>query len=176
MELLNKFYYVLNAFEMKNIELPLFYNSKVGIRFDIGDSIDSDSLNDKYINDCYERANKILDSLDYQPDILALKLYFDKQSSLEKDIKRIIELVGLTLPQVVDKKETEEKNNIAILLWDLSKTSISKEKLLKEILKSEIGGESLLSSSVFWICCESNIIFHSDVPSIKKLNFLWKFF
>ena len=46
------------------------------------------------------------------------------------------------------------------MLWDLSKVVVSKEKLLREILKSDIGGESLLTSSVFWICCESNIIFH----------------
>ena len=169
MDLLNEFYSVLNSLEMTNVEQPLFYNSKVGLRFDIGDSSDidtystNDTINQKYIDYCYERTNKILNCLGCSPDILAIKVHFDNSKSLDKDINTITKSAELPFPDVVDKKEIEEhreKTNIAILLWDLSKTSISKEKLLKEILKSDIGGECLFSSSVFWIYSENNIIFH----------------
>lgn len=183
MNLSNKFYSVLKSFEIETIKLPLSYNSKAGIRFDIGDSSKIDvysknqDVNLKYVDYCYNRANKILNCLDFKFDILAIQLCFFDESSLNKDIKSIISTVKLPMPEIIDKKEISEdgeKTNIATLLWDLSKSSVSKEIILKEIIKSDLGGENLFNSTVFWLCSKNNIIFNlyddrgADLVAVEK--------
>lgn len=165
----NCFYQTLNALGMHGIEFPVFYTARIGIRFDIGDSSGFDvyskkhTVNPLYIDHCLYRVTQIMDSLPNLPDILAIQLYFMNEHELQKEIKDILSVTKLPYPHETDKNETildGKPTNVAILLWDLSIINFSKETLLKEVIVSDLGGEHLLTASVFWVWSNSNIMFH----------------
>ncbi|MBO5021195.1 MAG: DUF3885 domain-containing protein [Clostridia bacterium] len=169
MTLLNRFYNTLNNFGMQDIEYPIFYSAKIGIRFDIGDSSELEvyskkhTINPLYIEHCLNKTTQILGSLNPEPDILAILLYYVDENELEKDIKTVLSVANLQPPHEINKKEIIEDDdvcNTALLLWDLSTTNFSKENLLKEIIISDLGGEHLFTASVFWICSDNKIMFH----------------
>ncbi len=169
MNLSNCFYHILNAFGMNNIELPVFYSTQIGIRFDIGDSSDFDvyskkrTVNPLYIEHCLNRTTQLMNSLSNPPDMLAIKLYYVDEQGLKEEIKDILSVTKLPYPHEIDKREIildDEQSNTAMLLWDLSTTNFSKEVLLKEIIVSDLGGEHLLTASVFWLWSNYKIMFH----------------
>lgn len=164
MDLTNRFYTTLKALGMDGIEHPVFYKSQIGIRFDIGDSSDIEvhskkhTVNPLYIDHCLNRTTRIMNSLSAQPDILAIQLHYVDQQRLKEEIKDILSVAELPYPDEIAKKENEP-TKFAVLLWDLSKVDFSKETLLKEIVVSDLGGEHLLASSVFWIWSSDRIMF-----------------
>ena len=82
---------------------------------------------------------------------------------MKKQIKDILSVTKLPYPHETDKNETildGEPTNVAILLWDLSIINFSKETLLREIIISDLGGEHLLTASVFWIWSNDHVMFH----------------
>ncbi len=168
---------------MKEIEFPIFYSSKIGIRFDIGDSSDVEvyskkhSINPLYIEYCINKTTKIISSLKDSPNILAILLYYIDEKELEKDIKNILSITDLPYPAEIDKRKItfdDEDCDTALLLWDLEKTNFSKEALLKEIIISDLGGEHLFTASVFWLWSNNKIMFHlyddrgADLVASKK--------
>lgn len=154
---------------MNGIEFPVFYSTQIGIRFDIGDSSDLEvytnnrAFNPLYIEHCLNRTTKIMNSLPDAPDILAIQLYYIDEHGLKESIKDVLSVTKLPHPHEIDKKEDvidDWQENTAVLFWDLSKTSFSKETLLKEIVISDLGGEHLLTASVFWVWTNHKIMFH----------------
>lgn len=169
MDLSNCFYHTLNSFGMKDIEFPVFYSTPIGIRFDIGDSSDLDvyskkhTVNPLYIEHCLNKTNQIMNSLSAPPDILAIRLYYIDEQELKAKIKDILSVTKLPYPHEIDKREVileDDQGNTAMLFWDLSITDFSKEVLLKEIIISDLGGEHLLTASVFWLWSNCKIMFH----------------
>lgn len=154
---------------MNGIEFPIFYSAQIGIRFDIGDSSDLEvyinkrTFNPLYIQHCLDRATQIINSLPDAPDILAIQVNYIDEQGLKRSIKDVLSVTKLPQPQEIDKKEIhvdDWKENTAVLLWDLSKTNFEKETLLKEIIISDLGGEHLLTASVFWVWTNHKIMFH----------------
>lgn len=183
MKLSDRFYHTLNAFGMNGIEFPVFYSARIGIRFDIGDSSDFDvysekhTVNPSYTEHCLNRAMKIIDSLSNPPDILAILLYYDDEQGLKEEIENILSVIKLPYPHEIDKRRPvpdDKQINTALLLWDLSTTNFSKETLLKEIIVSDLGGENLLTASVFWVWSNDEMMYHlyddrgADLVASKK--------
>ncbi|MBE6788532.1 MAG: DUF3885 domain-containing protein [Ruminococcaceae bacterium] len=169
MNLTNRFYCTINTFGMNGIEFPIFYSAKIGIRFDIGDSSEVDvyskkhTVNPLYIEHCLNRATEIMNSLSNQPDILAIQLYYSDDKRLKRDIKKVLSVTKLAEPHEIDKSKIildDKQIDTAVLLWDLSKIDFSKEDILKEIIISDLGGEYLLTASVFWVWSNKKIMFH----------------
>lgn len=187
MTLSNRFYQTLHTFGMNGIEFPVFYSTPIGIRFDIGDSSqiniysENNTLNPLYIDYCLDRATQIMNALSDPPDILAIQLFYLDETGLKSDINDVLSVIKTPHPHEIDYREKiidDEICNTAILLWDLSKLHFSKDILLKEIIASDLGGEHLLTSSVFWVWSKDEIMFHlyddrgADVVASKKASII----
>lgn len=169
MKLSDRFYHILDTLGMDDIQYPVFYSAPIGIRFDIGDSSDFDvyckkrTVNPLYIKHCLNKSTQIMDALSSPPDLLAIRLYYADESGLDEEIADILSSAKLPYPQEITKREIiqdDEQSKIAMLFWDLGIAQLSKERLLKEIIISDLGGEHLLTASVFWLWSGSNIMFH----------------
>ncbi len=164
---------VLKALGVAAVNHPLFYNSKVGIRFNIGGNgnkiyTDDETVNPQYIIACLDRAKKIYNELPLKPDILIIEGVLDENeisceaANIEGFIDLIRAFTNLPFPDEINKsvccdgKDFFEK---VFLCWSLE--DFNPEKLLEEIIKSDFGnGCYALSSSVYFVNTENNTIFH----------------
>lgn len=153
----------LDNIGLNNKELinPVFYNSPVSIRFEIGvsDKEFSDFQSAEYINRAFIRAKRIYESLPAKPTILRIDSYDEQTKALESAFAK------LKLPldyQKVDSEFADENDIIhkSSFYWDLSLFELDFELLLKEVIKSELGGMCFLSSSVFFADTKNDVLFH----------------
>jgi hypothetical protein len=172
---------------MGKLEPPIFYNAPNGIRFEIGGSepiyLDTSSedfvSNPAYIDSALERALAIYRGLPHTPNLLRIDCYPDEKS-IQKIIDDICKYTKLPLPheQVIetipDEDETGEYFNQLQLYWDLSSIKFQPDRLLREIIKSDIGGCKELVSSTYLIDSHNLILFHLyddrglDVVAVDK--------
>lgn len=171
MSLYNAFETVIKSFGMQTITHPLFYNSKVAIRFNIGDNgnevyLDENeedfTVNPEYVSACLERAKQIYRTLRNAPNILVIEGYLYENDSVEDFINTVITTTDLPHPQEtkIEKisDEDEEFNHI-FLCWELNE--FNPNKLLQEIIIADlVSGNHFLTSSVYFVCSEDNILFH----------------
>lgn len=144
------------------IQKPVFYNAEFGLRFEIGHG---DIHNEKalYVQRCVNRAEKILNAV--EPDIIRVDIYPDEDYyTVTKDF--LIRTLGFP-EDVVNYDEVQH------LYWQI----INSEKyisVLKEIILSDIGGEHLLNSCVYFVNSNNNILYHlyddrgADIVSNNK--------
>ncbi len=164
---------VLKSLGMDEITHPLFYNSKVGIRFNIGGNgnkiyTDDDNVNPQYISTCLERAKIIYKELPLKPNVLIIEGFLDENdisyeaSNVEEFIEYIISFTKLSVPDEIKKVvcyEEKEMFEKVCLCWNLE--SFNPDKLLEEIIKSDFcNGCQALSSSVYFANTVNNTIFH----------------
>ena len=170
MTIYNAFNNVIKSLGMQTLTHPLFYNSKVAIRFNIGDNEnevyldDEDDLivNPEYVSACLERAKQVYNSLGKEPNILVIDGYLYENDRIESFINTVITTIEFTYPQEtkVEKifEDGEEINHI-FLCWELNE--FSPDKLLNEIIMADLGsGNLFLTSSVYFVCSDENILFH----------------
>ena len=171
MNLYNTFEKVIKSFGMQTITHPLFYNSKVAIRFNIGDNgnevyLDENkedfTVNPEYVSACLKRAKQIYRTLRNAPNILVIEGYLCENDSVEDFINTVITATDLQYPQETKiqkiSAEGEEFNHI-FLCWELNEFNPS--KLLQKIIIADLGsGNHFLTSSVYFVCSEDNILFH----------------
>lgn len=148
----------LNNKELLN---PVFYNSPVSIRFEIGVSDEnlSDWQNTEYINRAFIRAKKIYENLPAKPTILRIDSYDEQTKALESAFAK------LKLPLDYQKVDSEFADECDIIhkssfYWDLELFELDFELLLKEVIKSELGGMYFLASSVFFADTKNDVLFH----------------
>lgn len=185
MSIYESFKKVIASLGMEELTHPIFYNSLIGIRFNIGDNgnevyIDKSeeelSVNPKYVTACSERSLKIYHSLKSQPDILVIEGYLCDNETAEDFISSVISATDLPQPNET-KSETihddEDEFIHMFLLWNLN--NFKPDKLLEEIIKADLGsGNYFLTSSVYFICKEDNVLFHlydnrgADLVTDKK--------
>ena len=171
MNLFYTFERVIHSFGMQTITHPLFYHAKAAIRFNIGDN-DNDVYLDEhdenvtvhptYVSTCLERANQIYQALRNAPNILVIEGYLCENDSVEDFINTVITATDLQHPQETKiqkiSAEGEEFNHI-FLCWELNEFNPS--KLLQKIIIADLGGGNhFLTSSVYFVCSEDNILFH----------------
>lgn len=185
MSLFEAFQNVLQSFGMENVTHPLFYNSKIAIRFNIGDNgndvyvdlRDEDStVNPEYVNACFERVTQIYNRLKNKPDLLVIDGYICENETSENFVSSVKSTTGL--PEPHEKKcekvcKDEDVFTHIFLCWKLK--DFHPDKLFREIILADFGsGNHFLTSSVYFVCTNDNVLFHlyddrgADLISDKK--------
>ena len=96
------------------------------------------------------------------PNILVIEGYLCENESAEDFIIAVTTATDLPQPQEtkIEKifEEDEEFNHI-FLCWELNE--FNPDKLLQEIILADLGsGNHFLTSSVYFICSDDNVMFH----------------
>lgn len=137
---------------------PVFYNSPVSIRFEIGVSEGVDTGSDEYLHQALFRAKSIYENLPDKPDILRIDVYADNIEDMECGFDKL----KLGLPtEKVDCEYTDADGDIiqrSSYYWDLKLFDFDYERLLYEVIKSDFGGISFLDS-VYFIDTDNAVLF-----------------
>lgn len=156
---------------MKRLQNPIFYNSPVGIRFEIsdprGEVYCNDKLNPKYVQTAYEKVFTIYQNMLCKFDTLLWTIYPDEYNDNSINLlKNFMKITELSLPQekysemeYLDDDNDEQIKKI-YYYWDLRTNFININKLLEEIIKADFGGFEALVSSVFLFDTKLNVLFH----------------
>lgn len=171
MSFFTKFKKVISSFGMEEIIKPVFYNSKIAIRFNIGDNGHDAyihrknkkmSVNLDYITACLERALKIYNKLKTTPDLLMIEGYLSKGESTEEFVSLAMSAVDLPRPDEINSEiiyDDEDEFTHLFLFWELK--DFCPEKLLKEIILADLDGvNSFLVSSVYLVSTKDNVLFY----------------
>ncbi len=168
----NRFLKTVDLIGMNGLA-PVFYNSPVGIRFAVdGDESvylknkESGSLvpNHAYISAAFERLKKIYESLPHRPRILRIDIYPD-ECDATSSIQAICRISELPAPKEQTSEhlifdENYEPYPRLSLYWDISNASFNADNLLLEIIRSDIGGFSELTSAVYFADDIHPLLFH----------------
>lgn len=185
MSIYESFKKVIASLGMEEPTHPIFYNSPIGIRFNIGDNgndvyVDKSgekfAVNPNYIVACLERSLNIYNSLNNEPNLLAIEGYLCENESVEDFISSVVSATDLPQPNEIKSKLTyddEDEYIHVFLLWNLK--DFNPNKLLEEIIKADFGsGNYYLTSSVYFVCTKDNMLFHlyddrgADLVADKK--------
>ena len=185
MSIYESFKKVIASLGMEELTHPIFYNSPIGIRFNIGDngndvyiyeSQEELSVNPNYVTACLERSLKIYHSLKSEPDLLAIEGFLCQNETVEDFISSVVSATDLPQPNEIKSELTHDDKDELIhvfLLWNLN--DFNPNKLLEEIIKADLGsGNFFLTSSVYLICTKDNVLFHlyddrgADLVTEKK--------
>ncbi len=171
MSIYESFKKVIASLGMEELTHPIFYNSPIGIRFNIGDNgndvyVDKSgkelAVNPDYIAACLERSLNIYNSLNNEPNLLAIEGYLCENETVEDFISSVVSTTDLPQPNEIKSELTHDEEDEFIhvfLLWNLS--DFNPNKLLEEIIKADLGsGNFFLTSSVYLICTKDNVLFH----------------
>lgn len=156
---------------MKRLENPIFYNSPVGIRFEIsepcGEVYCNDELNPKYLQETYGKVLTIYQSLPCKFDTLRWTIYPNEHNDYGRDfLRNFMGITELAFPQekysemVYLDGDSDEQIEKIFYYWDLRTNVININKLLEEISKADLGGFSELASAIFLFDTNLNVLFH----------------
>ena len=186
MSIYESFKKVIASLGMEKLTHPIFYNSPIGIRFNIGDNgndvyVDKSGeefvVNPNYIAACLQRSLDIYNSLNNEPNLLAIEGYLCENESVENFISSVVSVTDLPQPNEIKSELTHDEDEFihVFLLWNLN--NFNPNKLLEEIVKADLGsGNFFLTSSVYFVCAKDNVIFHlyddrgADLIANKKEN------
>lgn len=156
-----------------NLEHPIFYNSPIGIRFEIGykspvylDGLFSDDkiVNPQYISTALQRAKTIFTALPHTPNLLRIDTYPTEEELRYGDglnMDTFENLLPVPNEQIVKQVyDGNEAYTVLQLYWDLGKIDFSQDVLLREIIKADLGGISALASSVYFVNTEDVYLYH----------------
>ena len=155
--LLESVFETLRRIENERLQLPIFYESPIALRFETGDPsldifLDKTHLNPKYLRSAFWRVSFLYEKI--APfDTLLWVLY--RTPDLETDVTAIIDrfctLTHLPSPAEVYQQEVttsdEEPMTRIFLLWDMKQTPPLIAPLLKGILSSRAFGSCPLPFS-----------------------------
>lgn len=157
----------INNIGFAKLEHPILYNAKFGIRCEIGDPnikcYIEDEINFEYINSAIDRAKTIYQNLPYQPDILCIDIYPDEEISPHNLTLDNVYEIGLEQPtETCDENIVEYDFSYTVrhLYWDLTKTEINLGILLKNIILADFGYFNSLTSNVYFINVQDDLLFH----------------
>ncbi len=167
----DSFSVMLHAINMEILKHPIFYNAPIGIRFEIGGDAgaylnDSHKLNPAYVSAAFDRAKTIYANLPHSPDILRIDGYPDEEKSAQKVVLAVCKEAKLPPPDEQELLpfrwyEDDESISQLQLYWDLKKIKFVPDVLLREIIKSDIGGGySEFTSNVYFADTKNSILFH----------------
>ena len=178
MELYNNFDSVIKSLGMQTLTHPLFYNSKVAIRFNIGDNGKeiyigknkrSSCVNPEYISVCFDRVKRIYNSLNNPPDILVIDKFLHEDETIEPFVSDVISLTNLPQPKEIKSEpfffDEDEVLNHVFLFWELNE--FNPDNILREILLSDLGGKYDLASSVYFVCVADKVLLYTYSSKLK---------
>ncbi len=187
MSIFESFKKVIASLGMEQLTHSIFYNSPIGIRFNIGDNgnevyIDKSGkellVNPNYVIACLERSLKIYHSLKSRPDLLIIEGYLCENETIEEFISSVVSATDLPQPNEIKNEiihDDEDELIHVFLLWNLN--DFKPNKILEEIIKADLGSRNyFLTSSVYFVCTNDNVLFHlyddrgADLVANKKEN------
>lgn len=170
--LLERTFKTLNKIGNERLQLPIFYESPVALRFETGDPtldifLDEEHLNPRYLKSAQWRAAFLYEKT--APfDTLLWVLYrtADSDSDIDEIIEKFCRLAHLPAPAEVYQQEvttaSEEPMTRILLFWDMEQTPPRISPLLEAIMSCDFKGLGFreLSSAVFFFDTNRNILFH----------------
>ena len=169
----DEFYKVVRSIGMNEIQHPLFYNSTIGRRFEIGgvESVylddgqpDKHIANPAYVSAAFNRAKAIYTNLPCRPNVLRIDGYPDEIEA-QKFVQAVCQAGNLPLPHehILKPFQRDEDDNAISrlqLFWDLEKITFAPDRLLQEIIKADIGGYNGFASNVYFADSYNSILFY----------------
>ena len=170
------------------LQLPIFYESPIALRFEIGDT--ALSIGDtRYFRAGQLRASFLYESIP-KPDTLLWVLYRspDTDSNIDALLERFCTLTRLPNPKEVYEQDTIDCDGEPLtrifFFWDIEQTPPHIPSLLEGILKTDFAGFSELSSAVFFFHTAKHILLHlyddrgMDIVAEKRetISFLYERF
>jgi hypothetical protein len=155
----------LKLLGLEEIVHPIFYNSPVGIRFEIGCGEvydNSDDVRSKYINAALNRTLQLFKNALPTAKLLMWEIYPQKDDE-QLFLREFENKTSLSIPQekteanvVVDGEVTKRVR----FYWDIEKQDVPIERLFKEIILGDLGGFPALVSSVYLFDFDCHVMFH----------------
>ncbi|MDI9512012.1 MAG: DUF3885 domain-containing protein [Bacillota bacterium] len=171
----------INNIGFEKLIHPIFYNAKFGIRFEIGNpdikSYIENEINYEYISSAIDKAKALYQNLPHQPDILRIDIYPEEEIPSQNLTLDNLYEIGLKQPTEVCGDTIIDDDlcyTARHLYWDLKKTEINLDVLLKSIIMSDFGHFISLSSNVYFINVKDDLLFHlyddrgADIVSKEK--------
>ena len=169
---LERTFHTLKIIGNERLQLPIFYESPVSLRFETGDPdleifLTEKQLNPKYLCSALWRTTFLYEKV--APfDTLLWVLYRtpDLDTDVDEIIDRFCRLCHLPSPAEVYQQEVttaaEDPMTRILLFWDMEDTHPKIEPLFKEIMRSDFKnlGFRELSSAVFFFDTRRHLLFH----------------
>lgn len=192
--LLEKIFETLKKIGNERLQLPIFYESPVSLRFETGDPtleifLDEKHLNPRYLKSALWRASFLYEKT--APfDTLLWVLYrtLDLDTDIDEIIQKFCHLAHLPTPAEVYQQEVktanEEPMTRILLFWDMEQTPPRITPLLEAIMSCDFKGFGFreLSSAVFFFDTTRHLLFHpyddrgADVVAekVEDIRFLYE--
>lgn len=143
----------------------VFHSAPIGIRFEIGGSEDvylpnHRGMNPIYVDHAFHRAKTLFDNLPCPPDLLRIDSYPGEKDEITP---QILSQIGLPAPDESIQGRRVDEDGCCLqehLYWDLTKGRCQTDKLLLELIKSDIGGLSCLCSNVYLLSTQCSVLYH----------------
>ena len=170
--LLERTFTTLKEIGNERLQLPIFYESPISLRFETGDPTLEIFLTEKQLNPTYLRSAIWRTLFLYEKltpfDTLLWVLYRtpNVDTDIDETIEHFCQLTHLPAPAEIYQQEVttaaEEPMTRILLFWDLKETPFSFPPLLQEIVRSDFKGLGFreLSSAIFFFDTERHILFH----------------
>ncbi len=170
--LLERTFETLKKIGNERLQLPIFYECPVSLRFETGDPELEIFLTEKKLNPKYLRSALWRTSFLYEKtapfDTLLWVLYRtpDVDSDVDEIIDRFCRLTHLPSPAEVYQQEVttaaEEPMTRILLFWDMEDTPPKIQPLFEEIVHSDFKGLGFreLSSAIFFFDTTRHLLFH----------------
>ena len=170
--LLERTFETLKIIGNERLQLPIFYESPVSLRFETGDPELEIFLTEKKLNPKYLRSALWRTSFLYEKvapfDTLLWVLYRtpDLNTDVDEIIDRFCRLTHLPSPAEVYQQEVttaaEDPMTRILLFWDMEDTPPKIRPLFEEIMHSDFKdlGFRELSSAVFFFDTTRHLLFH----------------
>lgn len=170
--LLERTFETLKIIGNERLQLPIFYESPVSLRFETGDPELGIFLTEKKLNPKYLRSALWRTSFLYEKvapfDTLLWVLYRtpDLNTDVDEIIDRFCRLTHLPSPAEVYQQDVttaaEDPMTRILLFWDMEDTPPKIRPLFKEIMHSDFKdlGFRELSSAVFFFDTTRHLLFH----------------
>ena len=170
--LLERTFETLKQIGNERLQLPIFYECPVSLRFETGGPDLEIFLTEKKLNPKYLRSALWRTSFLYEKtapfDTLLWVLYRtpDVDSDVDESIDRFCRLCHLPSPAEVYQQEVttaaEEPMTRILLFWDMEDTPPKIQPLFEEIVHSDFKGLGFreLSSAIFFFDTTRHVLFH----------------
>ena len=171
MELHDKVLKCITKIGMESLRSPIFYNSPIGIRLEIGSPLEAVylsgrtkelTLNEQYFDDAVAKIARVYADIPSKIDILEFDIC-PENTCADDYIKRFCEITGLSAPEDIFNETFDldgQPVEIMRLYWKVGGVKFNLNNLFKEIVHADFGGFSQLVSSVYFWSTEANLLFH----------------
>lgn len=171
MNLHNRVLNCIKKIGMDSLRSPIFYNSPIGLRFEIGSPLEAVyisgrtkelALNEQYFDDAVAKISRIYADIPSKIDILEFDIC-PENTCADDYINRFCDITGLSTPEYTFCETVDidgQPIELVRLYWDISKSDFDCSNLFSEIVHADFGGFSQLVSSVYFWSTEANLLFH----------------